>query len=358
VTVALDSLERGLGSWSGSPASERREILERAAESLPLPSADSRRAALLLGLGAGEFEQHLGGLERSAREGLAEGLQREGAAGGVLTCLRRSWAEPLSAAARVLWRELAQGCGVLLVGDRRAPALADHLAGALTAAGLPAGALALLHDDGDDVLRAAAESGRVGRMALSGWESEGALWSERVRRWGRMAAFGAGVVEAAQGPRFVFDPLARSVVEVGLGEDPAAAAERVVRGAFDRVHTISGQLAGQVGVVQVEPRRLSAFTAALLAALEERRLVDPPLPPVDPHLGRELAARRDLGLDEGATLLHEFLVGSSGSGAGARILRLVFTNVEPGMRLLDATRPAPVLLLCRRPIANPPGGPG
>ena len=111
---------------------------------------------------------------------------------------------------------------------------------------------------------------------------------------------------------------------------------------------MSGQLPGQVGLVTVDPRRLSAFTEELLAALEVEHVAEPCLPFVDRGLGALLEGQRDLGLDEGATLIHEGLMsGSRPSGQSAKLARLIFTNVEPRMRLLASSRPAPILLLVR-----------
>ena len=55
---------------------------------------------------------------------------------------------------------------------------------------------------------------------------------------------------------------------------------------------------------------------------------------------------------EGATLVHEGKT-SPESGAGARLTRLVFTNVESQMQLVAASRPAPTLLLLRSAEAHP-----
>jgi hypothetical protein len=61
-----------------------------------------------------------------------------------------------------------------------------------------------------------------------------------------------------------------------------------------------------------------------------------------------LGAARDLGLDEGATLIHEDAgVGSRRAGGGAILVRLVFTNVEPHMRVAALRRPMPLLSILR-----------
>jgi hypothetical protein len=69
---------------------------------------------------------------------------------------------------------------------------------------------------------------------------------------------------------------------------------------------------------------------------------------------RELERVRELGLDEGATLIAEGGPASRVENEWGNLFPLVFTNVEPGMRLARLERPMPVLLLQRElPAAAP-----
>ena len=149
-------------------------------------------------------------------------------------------------------------------------------------------------------------------------------------------------------PELVFTRLASRREFVRYDDDPASRAREIARDAFGSSQTMSGQLPGQVGLVTVDARRLSAFTEELLTALEVEELAEPCVPFLDRGLGALLEGQRDLGLDEGATLIHEgFMPGSRGSGPSAKLARLIFTNVEPRLRLCANSRPAPILLLVR-----------
>jgi hypothetical protein len=105
-------------------------------------------------------------------------------------------------------------------------------------------------------------------------------------------------------------------------------------------------------IVEVPPRLLSAFTTELLLALEEPERGSAtdarPCPWVDGGLATYLERTLADGIDGGATLIHEERRPSfSGDPTSGTIQRLVFTNVESEMRLLERVQPAPVVLLRR-----------
>lgn len=266
------------------------------------------------------------------------------APGPGICVVRRSWCEGQAALRACLEAELSAGWAVALLSDGREPAQAEAAFSGLE--GVPPDAVALLFDDGDEALRAAVTAPQVGRVVLSGHEGDAARLAGLLDRARQVEGFGMGVLES--GSREVtFEILRPGESVVREGEDPDEAARRVLRDALGRDETRSGQLACQVGRVLVHPRSMSRFTAALLTALEEKGEVDPPLDPVEGDLAAFLEAARVLGLDEGATLIHEQRVGSPRGGAAGRIARLVFTNVEHKMRLWGLARPAPLLLLSR-----------
>jgi acyl-CoA reductase-like NAD-dependent aldehyde dehydrogenase len=126
---------------------------------------------------------------------------------------------------------------------------------------------------------------------------------------------------------------------VGLEDDPTSAAALVIATGFGRSRALSGQAPGQTGRVLCHERVFSRFTAALLAALDTDRDVSRPIPPVDERARAYAVRVRDLGIDEGATLLHPRSFDVSGP--------IVFTNVDPFSRVAGLSRPAPCVCLMR-----------
>lgn len=352
VRDAVDALRRGSADWASRAPLERCAILSSALQILGTDPDPGDCIARTLGMPPAELARRAARLPQGL--GLPHGGQAGGPPppapadpGGGLALVHRHWSELYGGAAGALCSELAAGRVVLLLGDPRVPALADRLAAALVAAGVPAGALAVLHDDADDTLRAALISGAFERVVASGHGSDESVLARSIETLTGQSAFGRGVIDTSL-PELVFTRLECGRARVRRGDDPAQRAREVARAAFGSSQTMSGQLPGQVGVVTVDPRRLSVFTAELLVALEVEELAEPCLPFVDRGLGALLEGQRDLGLDEGATLIHEGLrSGSRPSGEGAKLARLIFTNVEPRMRLLAGGRPAPLLLLVR-----------
>lgn len=263
-----------------------------------------------------------------------------------VTVVRRSWSEGAAPLRALVEQQLAEGRGVLVLADGRAPEVAVEATRDLSQEGL-----ALLFDDGDVALRAALGSPRVDRVLLSGHQDDAARLEPLLARSPAGQGFGAGVVEARE-REVRLDRVGPRVVEVGLDQDPEVSARDVLDRAWG-ARALGGEAAHQVGRVRVHPRRLSRFTAALLAALEDGGAPDPHFDPVERDLGAFLERARGLGLDEGATLIHEARVGSPRSGGSGRIARLVFTNVEPRMQFWGLARPAPLLLLARLTDRDP-----
>ena len=170
-------------------------------------------------------------------------------------------------------------------------------------------------------------------------------------------AAGPALDVAAEDGALAVHALRTAALVVGEHEDPAHAAQRVARLAFG-APVAGGFLADALGAVWVHPRRFAAFHSALLAALEGDPAGAPGVP-VAPCA--KLAEFRDaffvtrrLGLDEGATLIHDPGHSSARSGPGHRA---VFTNVEPGSRLARDLEPAATLRIQRVTSARPPAVP-
>ncbi|MEL6904478.1 MAG: hypothetical protein AAFU73_14125 [Planctomycetota bacterium] len=168
------------------------------------------------------------------------------------------------------------------------------------------------------------------------------------------SAFGIGVADEPRARVHVRAPLG---LTLGYGERAGAvdvslddagtiedAAERAAELAFGPA-VLGGYGTRAAARLVVDARAFSDFTAALLSVLDGARDLGPPpwLEGADGRPARALdaatqAARR-IGLDEGATLVHER------RKAGAR--RLLFTNVERRMRLGSHLRGPAVLSLLR-----------
>jgi hypothetical protein len=310
------------------------------------------------------------------------------------------WSELVEGAAEHAFAALAHGAPLVLVPDARLPMAAELVALALRDAGLDPGAAALLHDDVDRVVRELATGRHAVNLCVAAPAAELARRFASLRatpdpepdpepeqpwrsRHGGATPFGAGLgldrapPRHAQGVRWSPRPLVAGTLLVGDDEPVDEAARRVLRAALSRLPALSGQRPGQAGRVLVPERRLSHFTAALLAHLETDSDLGRPVPPIDREEVRERRRARALGLDEGATLIWsgaapmadrdpqnatDGLRAPSDGGERARaegpppsraedgrasLLASVFTNVEPGGRLCDLSRPLPLVRLLR-----------
>lgn len=351
-----DALEaaQGASAWAATPVGERCEVVARALDLLaddPDPDGISARAT---GLDAGELDEHMDALW-TRLDGAADEDPWRGSRNPILCAPH--WSEFFSGYADAILA-LEDGHTVCLVSSLPLPALADRLAETLQTAGVTPGAFNVLHDDQSGALRCASElaaSGPVGGFCLSGPIDPpvAPVQSRTGRALPRKDLhFGAGLqsrVASENKPRREFRRLSRGAAFVGLDEDIEVAAERILQRGLGRP-VLGGQLPGQAGLVTCDPRVFSRFTEALLMRLDTPEWAQKGLY-CDPDVVRELLLARELGLDEGATLIAEsgpWAGGSSPSeSAGGSLGWLVFTNVEPTMRLAGLTRPAPMLLLMR-----------
>ena len=361
VEAALAAARSAEGAWWALGIPARREILARAARDLAADPDPGGRLALRLGLSREELAPHL----RPLPELLARALEDPAAifpdgriAERGLLLLAPAWGELAAGPASALFAALALGRTALAVSDPVAPSIPDAFAGALLRAGLQPGVLGVLHDDGEDALRAALGSSLPTYVLASGFP-------ERVRRLERMAgrtggaSFGAGV-RIVPGTAIDLRTLHSSSQVVDESEDLAQRAVEIADAAFGRSCALSGQLPGQVGRVSVHRRVFSRFTEELLAALRKSDDLDRPVPIVDRESEEELRRARVLGLDEGATLIFDGRAyesagkeaalpeGSSPDDPDEAILApSVFTNVEERMRLASLVRPTSILCLLR-----------
>jgi aldehyde dehydrogenase (NAD+) len=241
---------------------------------------------------------------------------------------------------------LAAGSTVVLVSDPRLPCAATALASAANAAGVDAGALNVLHDDGLETIEAAL--------------------ADRAAAWARLAGsdplLARVAARASEQCELSLWPVRSASIVIDESEDPALAARRAIETSLARLATLSGQLPGRTGRVLCPGRAFSRFSEELHAELDRNPDVARPVPLVERDALDALQEAWFLGLDEGATPLRggePWILdaeGETGGGPGAsrrgeprsmRVAPVVFTNVEPQMRLALFARAVPVLALLR-----------
>ncbi len=296
-------------------------LLRHAAAALRADASLAEGVALSLGLELEEarnwldrdlfqFEQALE-LLRDAGEGAARGP-------GVFVA---DWSDGIGALAARISRALLARDPIVLIADARMPWGVHALAQALFSAGLDDAALTVLWDDTHTLLRAATSDPR--------W-----AWLRVAGQAGRLAQLRGSVHPALE---LALWPIANRSLALANDFDPAQAARAAIEQSFGRTVTLSGQFPGHVARVICPERRFAAFTQAVLAQLEQ---ADPrgTVPGIEADFSSDLEAAWRLALDEGACPIF-------GEVQGA--LPLVFTNVDPAMRLVRERRPRPLLCLIR-----------
>ncbi len=331
--AALAAAAQGGPRWTRTPRSERAQLLREAARRLDAAPDPIGLIAARLSLEPSELAVHVEGLGSMlahviADERTALGVPFGGMGGVAIHAPH--WSEILREPARRLFAALAAGKSVVLLSDRRLPMAADAIASALAAAGLPPGAWSLLHDDGATALRELLSHEVVDAVCAAAPRAE----LQRVAR------------EARARRALELVPLCNTSHVVGLADEPSSAAARVIEAAFGRARALSGQAPGQIGRVVCHERVFSKFTAALLAGLETDRDLLHPIPPIDALAESYTSRVRELGIDEGATLLYPPSSAAAPLNA-ERLNALVFTNVDPFLRLAALSRPGPCVCLMR-----------
>jgi betaine-aldehyde dehydrogenase len=261
LAVAHESWLAGDG-WSAVPAAERAERLERLAGELDaraeeIAVADAVESGVPLAV-TGMIAGSLGAIVRGVVAQLrrAEPVRRLEAGGRRVELLRLPWGPavlltpwnaPAAAAAGKVANALAAGCPAILKPSEHAPTSSGALAEAARAAGLPAGALQVVHG-GPAVAARLVGDPRVRCVALTGGQAAGRA------------------VAAAAAPR-----MAALQLELGgsnpavvlAGADPAAAAAALVEG----MTKLNGQWCEAPRRVLVEAQAHDALVDALREAL-------------------------------------------------------------------------------------------
>jgi aldehyde dehydrogenase (NAD+) len=331
VHAALDACAHAAPRWSSRTRGERLALLVAATEALERDLEAVPRIASALGLRDDELApRHADELYRTreALELLADGPHAEG-----VGFFQAHWSDLAAGLLTRLAPKLAAGQTAIVLGDPHLPCAAELVARAFEAAGLPRGVMALLHDDTDATLHAAATSAGLAWLRLKAHDQR--LDTLRARWRGRDVSHWT-----------CWPVRARSRVVAG-DADASLEAELVIEQSLARSTTLSAQFPGQTARVLCHQRLFSKLGEELLARLESSPDARAPLPAIEADLDAYVGDAWELGLDEGATPLAGW--GGDGSAHGSGAWPCLFTNVEPRSRLAALTRPAPVLRLIRVP---------
>lgn len=261
-----------------------------------------------------------------------------------------------------LARALERDSRVALLGHGALPGVAAAITDGLARDGIGAGRLRAFEGRQLGRLRRAAGLPGVA-IDVSDFDAPGGDRLARLLRLRELAGAEGSPPAGAEGgssagtARVVARPRPGRRILVGLeapasagralgAEDLAEAAEQVVEEAFGRP-ALGGFASDAVTQVWVAPRLLSRFTACLLEVLDDVDgdpwFLPPPMFAEGEGAGvlRDVATGRRLGLDGGATLIHER------ADAQGRPCGSVFTNVEPRMKLGGALSAPGTLALLR-----------
>lgn len=340
--AALAAAQSAQATWQQTAHSERVRLLRKAARALDSSPDPGGTIAARLTLAPDEFAPHVANLGDTLERAMPgerddSTVRPQGRPRGVAVHAPH-WSELVREPARRLFAALAAGETVVLLSDRRLPMAADAIATALAHADLPPGVWSLLHEDGATCLRDLLAHDDVGALCAAGPRVQ-------MHRLARESLAGATRARSLE-----LVPLSNTSHVIRLEDDPSAAAAHVIDAAFGRAHALSGQAPGQVGRVLCNERVFSRFSAELLSGLEHSPDVLHAVPLIDGEARQHASRARELGLDEGATLIHPRsldLAAAQGESENATPATLVFTNVDPFLRLAGLSRPSPCLCLMR-----------
>jgi 5-carboxymethyl-2-hydroxymuconic-semialdehyde dehydrogenase len=310
VGARADDITGAESLGAGLPVTEAREQAERAA-------AVFRQAAELTA--AGPADDEVPGPRGRV-------LTRPAGVAGLIT----PWRTPFLAQARAVAPALAAGCTVVLRPDEYAPLPAALLAEIVTAAGLPAGVLNLVHGSlnqkalGTETLEALAAHPGVDRLAFAGDAATG--------RQLRLAATALACVEPpGPAPALIF-----------ADADLDQAVDAALFGAF----ALGGQRRTATSVIGVERACYEAVVGRLAERADRLRVGAPADPATQlgpvPHPGHydTLASAVRLGVREGARL----------AAGGRRPAGLTEGNYLAATVLADVT---PSMRVCTEPVCGP-----
>lgn len=331
VRAAVDALEKAAPEWASVPPENRARILESAAAQLE--SMNSQLVGELIreeGKTRAEATMEVGRTPANLRFYAAEAVRATGAtypaAGdGLVYTVREPvgivgaitpWNFPLNIPSRKIGPALAAGNPVLYKPSEITPLMGQRLVEALLAAGLPAGAIALVQGGGGAGAAVAADV-RVAAVTFTGSTAVGRSIHRNV------------------GPdrRVQLEMGGKNPVVVAADADLDRAAALIVKGAFG----LTGQACTGTSRVIALDAIHDALLDRVVAKAESLRVGAGDRPDVD--LGPLASAAQlekfltyvRVGVEEGATLR----CGGTAEGDGGFFVRpTVFADTEPTMRIV------------------------
>ena len=347
VAAAVDAVSGGYHDWADRGPQARAEVLQRAADILA-DRADElardlvREEGKTLAEALNETTRTPANLRMYAAEALRLLGQTYPTGDGSLVFTTREpvgvvaaitpWNFPLNIPSRKLGPALAAGNGVVFKPSELTPGTAEALVRALLEAGLPAGAIALVHGGGQTGAALVADP-RVGAVTFTGSTAVGAA----IHR-------ATGVAQRCQLEMGGKNPL------VVLGDaDLDRAATLIVRGAFG----LSGQACTGTSRVIVEESVHDDLVDRLVAKARAMVLGDGMGPGVDlgPMASAAQADKTRRYVDEAVTAGAKLQTGDEplpdGCAHGHFVRPAVLTDVEPGSALAQQEVFGPVLAVLR-----------
>lgn len=344
VRIAVDMLEKSAPEWAATSPERRAAILEAAATHL-----ESQKTQLIgelvreEGKTVAEATMEVSRTPMNLRFYAAEATRSCGAtypvAGDTLLYTLREpvgivgaitpWNFPLNIPSRKLGPALAVGNPVLFKPSEITPLMGQRLVEALLAGGLPPETIALIQGGGTAGAAVAADD-RVAAVTFTGSTAVGRLIHRQVGPHRRVQLEMGG----------------KNPVVVAPDADPDRAAALIVKGAFG----LSGQACTGTSRVIVTDAQHDAVVDAIITRTEALKVGAGDQDGVD--MGALASAEQydkfrhyvQAGIDDGATLR----CGGDADMPGGHFVRpAVFTDAQPGMRIVDEEVFGPLLAVQR-----------
>lgn len=342
VAAATRKARAAFASWARTPAHRRSEILRAAAQSIEARKSDlaqliARESGKALKYAAAEVARCVETLTFSAEEAKrihgetipldasAAGEDRMGfflrTPAGVVAAIT-PFNFPLNLVAHKLGPALAAGNTVVLKPAERTPLAAIALAEALARAGLPDGALTLVHGTGPEVGEALVRDPIPARVSFTG-----------------SPVVGRRILEIAGLKKVTLELGNNSAAIIEADADLGAAVPRCVASSFGQ----QGQSCISVQRIYVHRDAATAFLDGFLAQTAALRVGNPADPDTDvgPMISEDAARRAEAWVNEAVAAGASLAAG--GRRDGAIFWPTVLTDAKPDMKVVCDEVFAPVV---------------